>query len=170
MQKNRLGSSEYPAALWSQKWNSHIWSAGWVTTALHARCMMSGDIWVCTVHCRIWAEKCIHTAQLEGQQPKRICKKQTFNKTAILQEWRLLQDLIYAVVQHSQKYSGFLVMLTKAVIILNPYQVCEKDGYFQQEPVHVAFKKLFYWPWKQNPQHKKPITIFHSIHLVGLEV
>lgn len=37
----------------------------------------------------------------------------------------------------------FLVMLTKAVIILNSYQVCEKDDFFQQAPAYAAFRNSY---------------------------
>lgn len=57
----------------------------------------------------------------------------------------------------------FLVMLTKAVIILNPYQVCEKDDFFQQEPAYAAFRNSSTDLKNKMAQHKKPIDIFHSV-------
>lgn len=88
----------------SQKWNSQIWSAGWVTTALYARCTIFGDLWVCIQsHCRIWRKRCIHMAQLEGQETKHAVKTGCLRK---LQSCKSpdLQVLIYAVVQPSEKY------------------------------------------------------------------
>lgn len=52
----------------------------------------------------------------------------------------LLQGLIYAVAQPSQNILDFSIMLTKGVIILNSYQVCEKADFFQHEPAHAAFR------------------------------
>lgn len=51
--------------------------------------------------------KRIHMPQLEGQEPKQICKSGPLTKLQSCKSQDLLQDLIYAVVQHSQKYSRF---------------------------------------------------------------
>lgn len=66
-----------------------------------------------------------------------------FKKTAILQESRSTTSPYLLSSLHKNIEVFFLVMLTKAVIILNSYQVCEKADFSQQELAYAAFRNSY---------------------------